>query len=59
MCWHKSELTKVHEVFAQTTRDNFFSMNRQGQKLGLGKAQITIKRGQEVLTQITRNNFFL
>ena len=28
-------IIKVHEVLAQITRDNFFSMKGQGQKLGV------------------------
>ena len=28
-------INKVHEVLAQITRDNFFSMKGQGQKLGV------------------------
>ena len=31
------KINKVHEVLAQITRDNFFSMKGQGHKLGLGK----------------------
>jgi hypothetical protein len=30
-------INKVHEVLAQITRDNFFSIEGQGQKLDLGK----------------------
>ena len=63
VCWHKKQ-EKYHKVnkdvvCASTNHNqqnsrcvstNHKCMNRQGQQLGLGKAQITIKRGQGVLT---------
>jgi hypothetical protein len=44
-------------VSAPKTSNNSFSIGRQGQ-MWCVLAQITINKGQGVLTQITRDNFF-
>jgi hypothetical protein len=48
----------INKGQSQTTSDNFFSMQKQGQHMRCVLLQITKDKVLDVLAQKTRNNFF-